>query len=99
MVEAPSIPTPDKQVERKEKGKKRSRDVKPYGKRREVTKLPSKDIRYDRIDHLPGVHVTPSRNRCRCEGCILKTNNFCMKCKVYLCIKEGKNCFVDFHKQ
>lgn len=81
-----------------EKAKKRPRDIsQTNGKRREMTKLPSKEMRYDRIDHLPGVRANKSRNRCRFEGCPLKTNHFCMKCKVYLCIKEEKNCFVNFH--
>lgn len=67
------------------------------GKRKQMVKLPSEEVRYDRTDHLPGKHQSKSQNRCRLESCSLKTNHFCTKCGVYLCIKEDKNCFVDFH--
>lgn len=82
---------------KEESAVKRRRNERPERKRREVIKLPSKEIRFDRIDHYPAVNKNPSRNKCRLEGCTLKTNHFCIKCNVYLCIKEGKNCFLDFH--
>lgn len=59
--------------------------------------MPPYQIRFDRIDHLPEIRASKSRNRCRREACTLKTNNFCVKCKVYLCNKEGRSCFKDFH--
>lgn len=57
------------------------------------------DLRFDGVDHMP---VIKERQRCKMEGCGLKTQLFCMKCKVYLCIVPGKvdrNCFVDYHTQ
>lgn len=93
-----SIPTCSNTIEKKVvELKKRRRDVKPDSTRKKITKMPPKEIRYDRIDHLPGVQAKRSGNRCRREGCALKTTNFCTKCGVYLCIKDRKNCFVDFH--
>lgn len=64
--------------------------------RSKMTKKPPKEIRYDRTDHLPGYHANPSRRRCRLEGCSLKTNYYCIKCNVNLCVEE-KNCFIAFH--
>lgn len=63
----------------------------------QTIKLPPKEKRYDRLDHFPGILRKKSMNKCRNEKCSLKTNYFCMKCNVYLCIKETKNCFLDFH--
>lgn len=68
-------------------------------KRRRMVKKPSAENRYDKIDHLPSTQRNTSQNRCRMEGCMLKSNFFCLKCKVYLCIKEKKNCFANFHNQ
>lgn len=73
------------------------REMEIDGKRKRTIKLPSEEIRYDRIDHFPAIRHNKSQNRCRLESCSLKTNHYCTKCRVYLCIKEEKNCFVNFH--
>lgn len=80
-----------------DEGTAHPRKVDLDGKRKGTIKLPAEEIRYDRTEHLPGICHNKSQNRCRLEGCSLKTNHFCLKCGVYLCIKEKKNCFVVFH--
>jgi len=58
---------------------------------------PSKDLRFDNVDHMP---VIGTRHRCKIESCQLKTFIYCRKCNVYLCIVPGKidrNCFLAYH--
>lgn len=78
--------------------RKREKPVVTDKKHGKITKKPPNEIRYDRTDHLPAVRENKSRNKCRLEGCKLKTNNYCIKCHMYLCIKEKNNCFVAFHR-
>jgi hypothetical protein len=53
-------------------------------------------VRYDGVNHLP-VHIANEGRRCKMPGCKKRSVIWCMKCKVYLCVKKGKNCFVEFH--
>lgn len=52
---------------------------------------PGDDIRYDRIDHLPGKR--PLRRQCCMEGCRSKVRTICIKCGRYLCL----DCFASYH--
>ncbi|CAL4133200.1 unnamed protein product [Meganyctiphanes norvegica] len=49
----------------------------------------------DQVGHIP-IGLT-KRGRCRNVGCKSVPVFYCMKCKVYLCIGNGKNCFAGFH--
>ena len=58
-------------------------------------------VRYDRIDHFPTVAAKVGR-KCKQEGCKVRSVVMCKKCRVYLCVKMGKdgetaNCFEKFH--
>ena len=65
--------------------------------RKPSTPLPSNDTRYDQLGHWPNP-TKDNRSRCRfCKDGFSKI--FCSKCKVYLCLREGKNCFVDYHRK
>lgn len=58
----------------------------------------TKTLRYDQMNHFPAVIRSESRNRCKMEGCNLKTNHYCIKCNVHLCIKPNeRNCFLFYH--
>lgn len=70
---------------------------KPKPGKQKKEERPTFDVRYDRMDHFPDNESNPSRTRCKMEGCSLRSNFFCIKCKVHLCIKPGKNCFLQFH--
>lgn len=99
---APTLPKPDTLLDQSCLNRSKNTNEQLGGertvrKRRQATDMPSKELRYDRTDHLPEVRKSKSRNRCRYESCDLKTNNFCIKCEVYLCIKDGKSCFANFH--
>lgn len=59
-------------------------------------KRPETEQRYDKTEHYPGAE-TNAQIRCKLEGCHLKTNNYCIKCSVHLCIKPNNNCFLKFH--
>lgn len=59
---------------------------------------PATEIRYDGMNHFPAIIHNPNRTRCKMEGCSLRTNHYCIKCNVHLCIKEEeKNCFLAYH--
>ena len=63
--------------------------------RKSTTPLPPNDTRYDQLGHWPNP-TKGNRSRCRfCKDGFSKI--FCSKCKVCLCLREGKNCFVDYH--
>lgn len=58
---------------------------------------PINEIRYDNIGHLPHIDEFKNPTRCKMEGCTLKSHIFCDKCKVHLCLKLDKNCYLKFH--
>ena len=64
-------------------------------KKKAKTSIPAFETRKDGIGHWP--QHTEQRNRCRFEGCNGKSRVFCDKCKVYLCLYEKKNCFLNYH--
>lgn len=63
--------------------------------------IPSDAVRYDTIDHLPGVDNLKNPTKCKHPKCSRKhqTHIFCEKCKVHLCLASGRNCFSNFHKK
>lgn len=56
--------------------------------------IPSNDIRFDGVGHLPLYHEKQHRCRCCPKG---YSHMHCMKCKIFLCFTKDRNCFVDFH--
>lgn len=71
--------------------------LKEKSSKKQSEERPSISIRFDKIDHLPD--ITTYRVRCKNQRCGKKTQVFCSKCMVHLClcIKEKRNCFKDFH--
>lgn len=68
----------------------------PVKKRNKIEKKPSNEVRYDKIEHFPEMQdCVPVR--CKREDCHFKSRVFCIKCKVHLCLIQGRNCFKDFH--
>lgn len=67
-------------------------------KARTSSLVPSEDIRYDQIGHLP---VFGNRNCC--SHCKDRQTGFstiyCIKCKVFLCMIAKRNCFYSFHNK
>lgn len=61
--------------------------------------IPPEAVRYDGIDHLPGVDNLKNLTKCKHPNCSRKhrTHIFCEKCKVHLCLSSGGNCFANFH--
>lgn len=53
-------------------------------------------VRYDGMFHLPEWPAKLGRT-CKMEGCKKRSVIWCTKCRVYLCIKKDKNCFLAFH--
>ncbi|KAK8373779.1 hypothetical protein O3P69_015690 [Scylla paramamosain] len=70
-----------------EKKKKCGRATKP---------IPEDDIRKDGIGHFPA--FSANRATCKLPGCKSKVRMYCLKCNVYLCCDQKKNCFLDFHQ-
>ena len=60
---------------------------------------PSKDIRYDGIDHWPMPTSSEKQSRGRYSLCLKGVSGFrCTKCNVFLCLKNKQMCFVEYHK-
>lgn len=55
------------------------------------------DIRYDGFDHFP--EYSENRVRCKLETCNGKSQVFCSKCRVHLCLNLNHNCYRDYHKK
>lgn len=53
-------------------------------------------VRLDRLDHFPENVATRGRF-CKVAQCKQRSTFWCNKCKVYLCIKKEKNCFLTYH--
>ena len=56
----------------------------------------SSGSRLDGIGHLPD-NVAAVPKCCAVRGCPKRSNFWCSKCRVYLCIKKGQNCFAKYH--
>lgn len=71
----------------------------PTPKKGNVKKAkPSKDIRYDGIDHWPMPTSSEKQSRGRCSLCPKGVSGFrCTKCNVFLCLKNKQMCFVEYH--
>lgn len=58
---------------------------------------PPRDVRLDMVGHwsqFQGDHKNPQRCKLQCGK---RSVFYCSKCGVYLCIKEGRNCFLEYH--
>lgn len=87
-------------AEEKVKDKGDKRDINSCAskpKRARYEKKPENSIRYDNMKHLAVADDNPSATRCKNENCSYKSNIFCSRCKVHLCVKSGRNCFKKFH--
>lgn len=58
-----------------------------------------KETRFDKYDHFAHHDGKPSASRCKNDTCNLKTNYFCRKCNLHLCLTKKRNCFYDYHHQ
>jgi hypothetical protein len=57
---------------------------------------PPDGMRMDGLNHWPNSVATRARC-CRLKGCKKRSTVWCTKCKVYLGMKKGLNCFVQYH--
>lgn len=63
----------------------------------EVRPIP--EVQHDSTDHLPQLDGCKEGKRCKNVKCNKKTHFYCDKCRVHLCIKKDRNCFVIFHRK
>ena len=68
----------------------------PKRKKRESALNVSIISRLDGLEHWPQLQQNV-RLRCKNEACKLKTNVFCSKCKVHLCLNVACTCFKEYH--
>ena len=54
-------------------------------------------VRYDGLNHLPEFVAMARGRTCKMQGCTKRSVFWCTKCRIYLCIKKGQNCFREFH--
>lgn len=59
---------------------------------------PSDAVRLDGVQHWPEFAAKKARC-CRLKGCQQRSTIWCSKCKVYLCVKSKKNCFILYHNE
>lgn len=85
-----------------DKMKKRGRpsnDVPTYQpptKKYKIAPRPTDDVRFDSVDHWP----LPTADKQRCKNCINYYSQMkCMKCDLYLCLNQKRNCFLYFHSK
>ena len=64
-------------------------------RRRPYQTLPDQAIRFDNVGHWP--EIKDSRKMCKNPGCSGKTNVYCSKCDISLCLNSSNNCFKNFH--
>ena len=67
------------------------------GRKRKISCKPVSDVRYDGYHHWPVNTGDKHAQRCKMDGCKLKTTTRCQKCNVELCFRGERNCFKDFH--
>ncbi|KAG5864273.1 hypothetical protein JTB14_021248 [Gonioctena quinquepunctata] len=74
-------------------------DLEPKHKKRkvEIKPIPAEASRYHKADHL--VDYAEEQQRCRKVNCNHTTTAFCIKCKIFLCSTQKKNCFLQFHSR
>ena len=54
-------------------------------------------VRLDGFNHFAD-NVAKVGRMCKLSSCKnMRTTIWCNKCKVYLCIKKGQNCFIEYH--
>ena len=68
-------------------------------KRSKCETRPASEVRYDLIEHIPDHDLKTERTRCKLTGCKNKSNFFCLKCKIHLCLTRERNCFKKFHSK
>ena len=75
----------------RQEGEKRAENGDPVGDGEPVDA-----VRLDGLNHWPD-NVASEQRRCKLPGCKKKSVIWCRKCRVYLCIKKDRNCFVLYH--
>lgn len=59
---------------------------------------PAKVLRFDKVGHWPIVDTKKEATRCKlCTK--QRTHLYCDKCKVHLCLKSDRNCFIKYHTE
>ena len=65
--------------------------------RKATVALPCKETQYDQISHWP---QPAKERRGRCRHCKDGYSTiYCSKCKICLCLRDGRNCFVEYHNK
>ncbi|CAF1417752.1 unnamed protein product [Rotaria sordida] len=70
----------------------------PKRKKKETRSSVSSMVRLDGIEHWPEVQRN-IRLRCKNDRCSMKSNIYCTKCQVHLCLNVTRNCFKDYHSK
>ncbi len=60
---------------------------------------PCKEIKLDKMDHVPAHDQKDQPTRCKRNKCTGRTFFLCKKCNVHLCITKKSNCFAEFHEK
>lgn len=63
---------------------------------RRMTRDPSLERRTQGAAHLPEATIGIQKRRAM-KKCKKKSTVYCIKCNVYLCLVDGRNCFRKYH--
>jgi len=83
----------------KKRGRPRTAEDDPPPKKRKVGEShPARELRFDKLDHLPHDDGKGNNKQTRCKrvGCKGTTNFFCKKCKIHLCLTKKKYIYVFY---
>lgn len=74
-------------------------DFEPRPKKsRARVQQPPAALRLNQVGHLPEIPTPATKNRCRYPGCKSNVARIrCVKCNVFLCVNEERNCFKLYH--
>ncbi|KAG5874547.1 hypothetical protein JTB14_026847 [Gonioctena quinquepunctata] len=74
-------------------------ELEPKHKKRkvEIKPIPAEASLITKADHL--VDYAEKQQRCRKVNCNHTTTVFCIKCKIFLCNTQKRNCFLQFHSR
>lgn len=74
-----------------------SEESPPLSSKKKEEKRPPKKLRLDKMNHFPERDSARNATRCKRADCTQKSNWFCPKCGVHLCLTQKRNCFTAFH--
>lgn len=95
-----SIDSPNPKEDELQSNPWKKRKLNEASARKNGSKQPPDETRFDEYNHLPLIDEKKSATRCKNPECKNQsTHVYCEKCNVHLCLTIKRNCFYKFHKK